>query len=159
MAFNQIKDRFPEHILEIYGDGELKNEIQNLINAYNLQKRIFLKGKVDNIHESISNSELFVLSSDYEGLSNALLEAMLMGIPVISTDCTGSNEYIIDGYNGLLVPVNNLQLLSSAMEKVLSSKMLQKSLSNNSKKIESKVSKKNVINLWYETLEKNENHG
>ena len=65
---------------------------ESRIEARGLQKAVFLEGFKDNIHEHTRNARMFVLSSDYEGMSNALMEAMMMGLPCISTNCTGSDE-------------------------------------------------------------------
>ena len=64
---------------------------------------VFLEGNRSDVHTLIRDAEIFVLASDYEGLSNALLECMTMGIACISTDCEGSTDVIRDGENGLLV--------------------------------------------------------
>lgn len=62
-----------------------------------VSNNVIFKGNILNVHEAIADAGLFVLSSDYEGLSNALMEAMMMGLPCISTTCAGSDELISDG--------------------------------------------------------------
>jgi len=120
-AFGAIAEKIPEYILEIYGEGELKDELQERINRLGLSKRVFLKGTSKDIHKFINSARLFVLSSDYEGLPNTLLEAMALGIPCISTDCRpgGARELIEDGKNGIIVPTNDMERLSTEIEEMI----------------------------------------
>ncbi len=112
LAFSQNKNV----VLHIYGEGSCRSEYEQYILERGLQNRVILKGRTNNITEGYKNSDLFVLSSDYEGMPNALLEAMACGLPCISTDCpTGPSELIEDHKNGILVPVRNVQEMSQAM--------------------------------------------
>ena len=116
-AFALIADEIPEYTLEIYGDGDLKDELQKQIDDLKLANRVFLKGTSKRIHNLIYDASLFVLSSDYEGLPNTLLESMALGIPCISTDCKpgGAREIIKDHETGIIVPINNKEELAAAM--------------------------------------------
>ena len=120
-AFARIAPQIPEYILEIYGDGELKEKLQTKIESLALKNRVFLKGTSKAIHSLIYDASLFVLSSDYEGIPNTLLEAMTLGIPCISTDCRpgGAREIIKDGVDGTIVPVGDIEALSNAMIEAL----------------------------------------
>lgn len=120
-AFAMIEDKIPEYTLEIYGEGELKDSLQQQIDRLDLSNRIFLKGTSKEIHKLIYDAALFVLCSDYEGLPNTLLEAMALGIPCISTDCRpgGAREIIEDGIDGIIVPVGNEEELAKAMIQLL----------------------------------------
>ncbi len=86
-AFNQIKDLYPETLLEIYGDGALRDELQTYINNLKLTNRVFLKQSRPDVLDCIYGARLFVLPSLYEGMPNTLMEAMALGIPVITSDC------------------------------------------------------------------------
>ena len=102
MAFAQVVSKYPQIRLEIYGKGELRDCLQEQCRQLGISNSVFFKGNVTNVHECISDAKAFVLSSDFEGLSNALLEAMAMGLPCISTDCAGSDEIINSGENSLI---------------------------------------------------------
>lgn len=116
-SFKKICTLVPEYSLEIYGKGPLEKELLALIEDRQLLSRVKLMGARKNVHNLICDAHLYVMSSDYEGFPNALLEAMAIGLPVVSTDFqTGiAKELITDGINGMVVPVNDAEALSAAM--------------------------------------------
>lgn len=120
-AFAKLSREFDSYNLVIYGEGSLRQQLEKQVENLNLANRVFLPGETDNIIEKIHKAKIFVLSSDYEGMPNSLMEAMAMGIACISTDCPcGGPRFLIkDGYNGYLVPTNNVEALTNAMKKIL----------------------------------------
>ena len=153
-AFALIAAEFPEYTLEIYGDGELRIELLNHIIELNLSDRIFLKGTSARIHSLIYDASLFVLSSNYEGLPNALIEAMALGIPCVSTDCKpgGAREIIRDGIDGYIVPRNNAIILGNTIKKLLKDKKKLCILSSNAKKSMENFNSDIVYNKWEKFL-------
>lgn len=113
-----------------------------------------MPGNVDNVHDELSDAEFFVLSSDYEGLSNALLEAMMMGLPCISTDCAGSSEIIQSGKNGLLVPVGSKEKLAEAMKQLILDRDLALRLGKEAQNTSKLFASKNILTEWELVLEK-----
>lgn len=85
-AFAAVADKFTDNLI-ICGEGELRSELESLVSELHMENRVFLPGVTKNVVGSIASAKLFVLSSDYEGMPNSLMEAMAMGIPCISTDC------------------------------------------------------------------------
>ena len=120
-AFSQIHERFPEYRLEIYGEGSLRSELEDLIRSEKLEDAVFLMGYTKNVLEAISTASLFVLPSDYEGMSNALIEAMAIGSPVVSTDhpIGGARMVINDGVDGMLVPVGDREAMARVVCRIL----------------------------------------
>lgn len=116
-AFCDIHDQIKEFNLIIYGEGPLYEELNNYILNRNASNYITLYGKSDDVLNEIKDKYMFVLSSDFEGMPNALIEAMCLGLPVISTDCPcgGPAELIEDRKNGLLVRVGDKKQLSKAI--------------------------------------------
>lgn len=120
-AVKLISGKYNDVTLDIYGNGELEEELQNYINENNLESKITLKGRCNELYNVYKNSDFYVMSSDYEGMPNALAEAMAIGLPSISTDCkTGPRDLIDDGKNGFLVPVGDAKALADRIEKVFS---------------------------------------
>lgn len=121
-AFARIADKYLDYRLDIYGDGELKSDLLEQIKNLHLEDRVFLCGTTKAIYDKIYNASLFVLSSDYEGIPNALLEAMALGLPCLSTDCRpgGARTLIADGENGYIVPRKDMKALSDKMDFILS---------------------------------------
>jgi len=115
-AFAIVNKKYPEFELHIYGEGDLREELQNQINDLGLNKKVFLDGLTDNMKDKVYNARMFVLSSRHEGLPNALLESMAVGTPCISTRFTGGGAEAIIHHkkNGLLVE-NDVKELSDAM--------------------------------------------
>ena len=115
-AFSKIK--IENAVLNIYGEGELRNKLQSQIDSLKLNDKVSLKGWTNDIAGVMRNTDIFVLSSNYEGQPNVLQEAMTCGIPCISTDCpTGASELIKNNETGLLVPVNDVEALQVAIER------------------------------------------
>ena len=120
-AFYEVHKVHPEYKLKIFGTGNEKGYLLKLKAQLKLEGCVLFEGFHRNVHEKIKNSDIFVMTSDYEGMPNALLEAMAMGFPVISTDCPvgAPREMIIDGYSGILVPVGHKEKLVEAMKRLI----------------------------------------
>ena len=152
-AFSEVAERHPDYELWIYGEGNLRDELGTIISEHHLEGKVFLPGNIPDIHQKIADAEMFVLSSDYEGLSNALLEAMMMGLPCISTNCAGSDEYIKDGVNGLLVPVGDKGKMARAIERLIEDDVLRTSIGKAGKKSVEQCDSQIVMKKWCETIE------
>lgn len=111
-----IKD-FPDYQLLIAGEGSLKEILQEKIYSLNLKNSISLLGKVENVSELYKTCDFLVMTSLYEGLPLALLEAKSWSLPVISYDCpTGPREIIVDSVDGFLIPNNNNNMFLDKMK-------------------------------------------
>lgn len=134
-AFKKIQSAVSDN-LYIYGEGELRQELQEYINANGLQGRVFLMGNVSQVEKKINKARLFVLSSDVEGMPNALMEAMALGIPCISTDygSGAAKELLGEDANLYLVPPKDSKALSEAMLCLLENESMAQKLSQNAKK-------------------------
>lgn len=100
----------------ILGEGPLRESIQNKIRELGVEDRVILPGFSNNVSDYYASSDLFVLSSDYEGFGNVIVEAMSTGLPIVSTDCeSGPREILEDGKYGKLVPVGDANALAEAM--------------------------------------------
>lgn len=115
-AFSKAKKKCPDITLDIYGTGELEENLQKQIDLLKLQEAVRLCGRTNNVAKTLKNYDLFVMSSNFEGMPNALMEAMGVGLPCISTACpTGPDVLIGNDERGRLVSTNNEQELAQAI--------------------------------------------
>lgn len=155
-SFAQIADKYPDYNLEIIGDGELKDTLLRQIESLNLNDRVILKGTSKNVSDAIRDASLFVLSSDFEGIPNALIEAMSLGLPCISTDCRpgGARVLITDNYDGMIVPLGDTTALAKAMDYCLSHPLQSLDMGRRAMDISQRLSPQNIYNKWEEFLYK-----
>ena len=153
-AFRIVHQYFPDYKLEIYGDGELKNELNILIAQNGLCDCVSMMGHVDNVWEKTRCAGLYIMTSDYEGMSNALIEAMAMGIPSISTDhpIGGARQLIIDKYNGLLSDVGNIKMFANKMLYLIENPEFAEDISKRSSEIRVRLSAKKIADRWREYI-------
>lgn len=149
-AFQKIADRYPEHRLVIYGEGPLREQLQSRIDNYGLSDRILLPGTDRNLLERIQNAELFLFGSDFEGLPNALIEAMALGLPCVSTDCSpGGARELIDNYkSGIVVPCGNGEKMAEAISFMLDDPQTAKAMGTEARKILDKLSVEAICEKW-----------
>jgi glycosyltransferase involved in cell wall biosynthesis len=149
-AFAKIVNDFPNENLIIYGDGSQRKSLSELTKAFGIEEKVTFMGTCKDIQEKIKDAKLFVLSSNYEGLPNVVMEAMTLGIPVIATDCPcgGPRMLIHNDKNGILVKVNNIQEMANAMRKVLSNSTFANSLSYNAKIVAKEFEPSKVFEQW-----------
>lgn len=152
-AFGRLVKLHPEYELYIYGEGILRDDLMRLVDCLELNGKVFLPGNVSDIHEKIADAKMFVLSSDFEGLSNSLLESMMMGLPCISTECAGSDEIIRPGENGLLIAVGDETALFEAMNRLIEDKELRERIARNAKTDSDRFRYENVIQKWERVFE------
>lgn len=139
-AFEEFYKKYPEYTLHFYGQGKREGILREMTAKKHLESAVVFHGFCPDAVKEIVDSAMFVLSSDYEGVSNSMAEAMAMGIPVISTDCPpgGGRTYIENGKNGLLVPVGDSHSLAEAMKMIAGDKTLAEKLSAEGAKIREK---------------------
>ncbi len=149
-AFAKISSKYPEHQLVIYGKGSLESSLKELANELSIADRVEFPGYVDNMPEVLEKASMFVLSSNYEGMPNALMEAMALGLPCVSTDCGGGGaKFLIqNGENGLLVPQKDEDALADAMEKILSDNAFSSALGEKARKLQETLAPGKIYGEW-----------
>ena len=121
-AFRRVADTYPDATLRIFGTGSdgYRAELETLIDSLGLTEQVKLMGRTPHMEEEYQKSDVFLMTSDYEGLPNALAEAMASRLLVISTDCkTGPRDFVEDGENGFLVPVGDEDALADRMLRLM----------------------------------------
>lgn len=153
-AFELVVKEHKKAKLLIYGEGSLRNELLEMIANKGLNDNIKLCGNSDNIPEVLSKAEIFVLSSDYEGMPNALMEALAVGVPSISTDCPcgGPRMLIKNRVNGVLIDPQNYADLSSAILNILNNKELQAKYSYESRKKAEYYKSSLILHSWHDYI-------
>lgn len=150
-AFRIVCQNTKEYKLLFYGEGKLKDDLVEYVKQLGLTNEVVFMGKSNTIEKDIYNAGMFVLSSNYEGMPNALMEAMALGLPCISTDCpVGGPRFLINNEeNGLLVKVGDTQELSNAILRLINDNVLLQKIAKNALKISDKLNP-NVINQQWE---------
>ncbi len=153
-AFSDISDEFPEEDLIICGDGPLRIELESYAKEIGLEDRVHFLGDIENVEQVLSGAKLFVLSSEYEGLPNALMEAMAMGVPCISTDCPcgGPGTLIKNGYSGFLIRCDDRKQLADAISKLLGDTDAAKAIGENAKKRAQDFRAEKIYGEWEDYL-------
>lgn len=149
-AFNIVHNKYPNYYLDIFGEGKLKGELQKLIDDFELSDFVFLKGTSNEIHKEMYSSSMFVLSSDYEGMPNALIEAMALGIPCITTNYKpgSASEIIDDGVSGIIVPMGSPEKLADAIIILIENADLKRKFSINGQKKIQAYSPQIIFDKW-----------
>lgn len=159
-AFAKVYKKHPDYTLRIIGDapndeGRAVMDILNRkISELDLTNVVVFEPFKKNIHKAIIHDTMYVNSSDYEGISNAMLEAMAIGMPVVCTDCPigGAKAAITDGENGLLVSIKDADELAKAMNRIIEDKALAEKLSNNASKLRAEIALDKITDKWIELL-------
>ena len=150
-AFSDVVPIFPEKKLIIYGEGPEKERLEELIHSKGLRDSVFLLEPVKNLPDVLSNAELFLLTSDYEGLPNTLIEAMVQGVPVIATDCSpGGARFLTENgtIGGPLVPCGDKRNLARAMIRMLSNEELANEYGRLGQNLKRKYSPSTIACQW-----------
>ena len=157
-AFIEFHKENPNFELEIYGDGHKGDVkyIENLIINQNANSFVHLKGITNNPKKVLSESKFFVLSSDFEGIPNALIEAMTIGLPCISTDCRpgGAAMLLKNNKNGIIVPPHDIERLLEAMLYVANHPIEADEMGRQAKWISEEFSEEIIIQKWIAYLNK-----
>lgn len=150
-SFASIADKTEENLL-IYGAGEKYDSLQTLITELGMTDRIKLMGNTNDVANAIKGAKAFVLSSDFEGLPNALLEAMALGLPCICTDCLGGGPAMVieNGKNGILVPMGDEKALSAAMLDMLLNEEKAEAMGKAAKVYANSFRPEEVFELWHD---------
>lgn len=151
-AFRKVLDSYPDYKLVLYGDGPDRKSLEQLVKELSMDGSVEFKGKVANVIKKIVDEGIFVLSSDSEGMPNALMEAMALGMPIISTDCEpgGAKALIDDGVNGLIVKRADSDELSHALLSLIGDAKKRTEMGENAREKMKGFQPERIIEMWEE---------
>lgn len=150
-AFAEVVKKRPDIFLVFYGKGEPDMAIiKERVAKLGIEQNVVFKGLVTDVINHIKDSKLFVLSSDYEGLPNSLIEAMVAGLPCVSTDCSpgGARELIKDGENGLITPVGDAHKLAEAINYMLDNPDVADRMGDKAQEITKRLDPNVIFEQW-----------
>jgi len=154
-SFSRLSEELSHWNLVILGEGPLRSELEALRDELGLSKRVAMPGNMRTPHEVLSQAELFVMSSRFEGFPNALCEAMSCGLPVISTDCpSGPRNIVRHEIDGLLVPNQDVEALAKAMNRLMGSETDRKRFGARAVEVCERFSVDKAMHSWDQVLRK-----
>lgn len=148
-AWAIVSKRHPDWILNAYGSGEIRNQLQERINEKGVPNSLILNDPTSDIIDKYLESSIYIMSSRFEGFPMVLLEAMSCGLPCVSFDCpNGAKDLIEDGRNGYLVEYLNVEKLAESICKLIEDEALRMKLGTNAKEDVQKYLPNNIMKLW-----------
>lgn len=153
-AFATFKTKHPEYRLTIYGEGRLRSKYEEQINRLGLEGDVSLPGFSSNLTDEIKNASIYVSTSNHEGISNSMLEALGMGIPTIVTDCPvgGSRMFVHTDKNGILIPMNDKNALVASMNKIVEDYDYAQMISINATEVREELSAQKICKTWLDLI-------
>ena len=157
-AFLKVHEKHPDYALKIYGpdskDGT-KEILESIIHENHAEDFVKLMGGSNTLEKDLADAALYAFSSDWEGLPNALMEAMALGLPVVSTDCPcgGPKTLIEDGVNGLLVPIMDEKAMTDGILRLIEDRELAERLGREARKISERANEDAVFEQWQTYLQ------
>lgn len=153
-AFRRFKQTHREWKLDLYGDGPMRDELLRAVHESDLDDSVVFHGNVTAVTEKVSVSGMYVSTSNFEGISNSMLESIAMGVPSVCTDCAGGGARLAiqDGVNGLLIRCGDAVGLAEAMASIADDKEFARRLGKTAHDSARRFAPSSVYPLWVEAL-------
>ena len=153
-AFSKVENKYPQLKLYIAGEGPDREKYEKLIETLGLQKKVTLLGNVSDPTSVVKDSTLFIMTSNHEGMPNALIEAMAQGKPCISTKCSGGGaEYLIhDGENGILIDCDDVEACARSIDLLMSDESKRNSLGEKAFEVNRVLNLGAITNRWIDYI-------
>lgn len=153
-AFAKVSEHHPDWKLVIFGEGPERKALEEMIQdpRFMIQDKVCLPGRSENIIDELNKSKIFCLSSVYEGMSNALVEAICVGLPIVTTKVSGTEELIKNGENGFIVNIGDKESMAKALTKIIEDENLQNQFAEKNKAQAIKFETNTIVNQWEEVI-------
>jgi glycosyltransferase involved in cell wall biosynthesis len=152
-AINLVRQKMRVR-LWLIGDGDERLKLKSMAQNLGLEEDIFFWGFQENPFKFVARSSVFALPSLYEGFPNVLIQAMAVGVPVISTDCpTGPSEIISHGHTGLLIPLNDTQAMADVILNVILDQRFSRSLAINASSVVERFDFSKTLRMFQEAID------
>lgn len=153
-AFAKVAEEFPDWQLVIYGEGPLRESLELIVESLEMQGRVLLPGRTEHVIEELRKSKIFCMSSDYEGMSNSMIEAICVGLPIVSTKVSGTEELIRDGENGFIVDIGDEDGLVKCFSQLISSPSLQDKMSEGNSQLANVFNIDSIVDEWINLIDR-----
>lgn len=158
-AFIKVHEKHPDYQLKLFGEDSLdgtKEKLEAIIEEEHAKEYILLMGASDCLEKELPKASVYAFSSDYEGMPNALLEAMALGMPVVATDCPcGAPRMVIkNGQNGILIPVKDENAMEEAINCLIEDRVLAEQLGECAREIGDKLNSHAIAAQWEKYIHK-----
>lgn len=155
-AIKKLSEKYPQIYLEIMGDGNAREKLETLTESLNLKDKVKFLGRIprEEIAPYYQRASVFVLPSFNEGMSNAMLEALAVGLPIITTDTGGAKELVKEGENGYIIKTRDVDDIVGKIEILINNPELKNKLGEASRARALEMSWEKVAEKYYEEYEK-----
>lgn len=154
LVWEKVHEKMPDWRLDIFGQGEWKEMLQQMIDERGLQEVVRLNAPTKNIGREYAESSMLVMSSYYEGFPMVMIEAMACGLPAVCFDFKcGPRDIIVEGENGVIVPDGDIDGLAEAMIRLMKDEELRKRMGESAKKVVETYSEETVMSKWLQLYE------
>lgn len=151
-AFSRVYAEYPNYRLTIYGEGPYREELEKRIQKLGLSHSVDLPGSSTKVFDDIVSAQVFVLPSNYEGMPNALIEAMCLGLPCVSTKVSGATDLIRDGDNGSLIDVGDEDALYRRIKQLIEEEDLRKRYAYKATELNAELNVDKIMRQWMDYL-------
>lgn len=134
--------------VKVLGDGDLRESLISMVEEYGLKESFLLPGAVKDVTFELESSDIMCLTSEHEGLSLVLIEAMQKSVPIMAFDICGMRDVIVDGYNGFLVPFGDVEGYANKLKELMDSSALRYQFRRNGKEFVKRFDKECVMRMW-----------
>lgn len=152
--FKKVQKEHPEWILDIYGEGIMRKQLECKIQELGLTNRVYLRGTIQDVTKALLTSSIFILTSKIEGFGLVLIEAMACGVPCISFDNPGPSDIINNGKNGFLITNRNIDLFATKITELIEDSSLRKKMGAQAKLCTERFNPEKIKEQWNLLLHK-----